>query len=268
MLDSTGTLAQQALVNYTGDTGKATSILIDILPKTADDAQKTLTSKYQLTTEQANDVVQYTHPDNVRPVIFVASSDMLQKAGWWSYFGAWDFENQNSTNYNYYIPQSGGATIEPGSSGKVEMINDQVMTVNTVIERGTGNNSTTAYTEAVYTQTGEQIKINDTPYNPLNISQIIVVQDGYIMKNESVGDNKDANFTLFLMGNGNDFTPILIHNKLANSMFTKLYLFGGAGQNIFENVHTEQGVMLFNVNFNNTVAGGASGSSNSNTNST
>ncbi len=268
MLDSTGTLAQQALVNYTGDTGKATSILIDILPKTADDAQKTLTSKYQLTTEQANDVVQYTHPDNVRPVIFVASSDMLQKAGWWSYFGAWDFENQNSTNYNYYIPQSGGVTIEPGSSGKVEMINDQVMTVNTVIERGTGNNSTTAYTEAVYTQTGEQIKINDTPYNPLNISQIIVIQDGYIMKNESVGDNKDANFTLFLMGNGNDFTPILIHNKLANSMFTKLYLFGGAGQNIFENVHTEQGVMLFNVNFNNTVAGGASGSSNSNTNST
>ena len=268
MLDTTGDKAVEKLVNVTGSTGKSTDILLDILPRTPDDAQNVLKNTYHLNDKDAKEVISYTHPENPRPVIFVASSDMLQKAGWWSYFGAWDFENQNSTNYNYYIPQSGGVTIEPGSSGKVEMINDQVMTVNTVIERGTGNNSTTAYTEAVYTQTGEQIKINDTPYNPLNISQIIVVQDGYIMKNESVGDNKDANFTLFLMGNGNDFTPILIHNKLANSMFTKLYLFGGAGQNIFENVHTEQGVMLFNVNFNNTVAGGASGSSNSNTNST
>ena len=88
------------------------------------------------------------------------------------------------------------------------------------------------------------------------------------MKNESVGDVKDANFTLFLMGNENQYSPILIHNKLSNSMFTQLYLLGGAGQNIFENVHTETGVMLFRVNFDNTVAGGASGSSDSNTTNT
>ena len=80
-----------------------------------------------------------------------------------------------------------------------------------------------------------------------------------------MGDVKDANFTLFLMGNNNQYTPILISNELRNSMFTQLYLLGGAGQNIFENVHVENGVMLFNVNFNNTVAGGASGSSTGNT---
>ena len=38
-------------------------------------------------------------------------------------------------------------------------------------------------------------------------------------------------------------------------MFTKLYLLGGAGQNIFENVHVENGVMLFKVNFDKTKAG-------------
>lgn len=264
MLDSTGTLAQEALINYTNSSGQATDILIDILPKTASDAQKDLTSKYHLTADQAKYVVNFTHPDKVRPVIFVASSDMLGKAGWWTYFGAWDFDNQSSENYNYYVPTE-QVEVKPGTTNKLAILNDQGMTVNAVITRGTGNNTTSAYTEAVYTETGEQIKINDTDYNPLNISHIIVIEDGYIMKNESVSGVKDANFTLFLMGNENQYTPILISNELRNSMFTQLYLLGGAGQDIFENVHVENGVMLFNVNFDNTVAGGGSGSSSTNT---
>ena len=78
MLDTTGDRAVEALVNITNDTGKSTDILIDILPKTASDAQKTLQTKYHLTGAQAKDVVNYTHPKNPRPVIFVASSDMSQ----------------------------------------------------------------------------------------------------------------------------------------------------------------------------------------------
>ena len=263
MLDTTGTKATEALVNYTGDTGKATSILIDILPKTSSDAEKTLVDKYKLTADQAKDVVNYTHPDKVRPVIFVASSDMLQKAGWWSYFGAWNFENQSSENYNYYVPTE-QVEVKPSSTGKLALLNDQGMTINAVITRGAGNNTTSGYTQAVYTENGEQIMVNDTPYNPLNISNIVVIEDGYITKNESVGEVKDANFTLLLMGNDNKYTPILISNELSNSMFTQLYLLGGAGQDIFENVHAENGVLLFNVNFDKTVAGGATGDSTGN----
>ncbi|KZX13932.1 STT3 domain-containing protein [Methanobrevibacter oralis] len=254
MLDTSGERAVDALINYTGDTGKTTKILIDILPMTKQNAQKTLIDKYDLSTDQAKEIVGYTHPSKPRPVIFVASSDMLQKAGWWSYFGAWDFKNQSSENYNYYVPTE-QVKVESGSSGKLSLIVDGGMTVNAVITRGTGNNTTSAYTEAVYTHNGSQIYVNKTVYNPLNISNLIVVEDGYLMKNESVGNVKDANYTLFLMGEKNKYTPILISNKLANSMFTKLYLLGGAGQDIFTNVHTEEGVMLWQVNFNNTVAG-------------
>ena len=127
----------------------------------------------------------------------------------------------------------------------------------------TGNNSTTGYTEAINTYNNSGIFVNGTPYNPMNISNIIVIEDGYLLKNESVGDVKDANYTLFLMGEGNVYTPILIHNKLTNSMFTQLYLLGGANQNIYTMVHMENGVSLWQVNFNNTVAGGGSGSSSS-----
>ena len=254
MLDTTGEKAVDSLVNITGDTGKSTDILIDILPMKSADAQKTLQSKYHLTSAQAKEVVSYTHPKNPRPVIFVASSDMLQKAGWWSYFGAWNFTNQSSVNYNYYIPTE-QVKVNPGSTGKLSLLDDQGMTINAVIQRGSGNNSTTAYTEAVYTDSGEQIMVNNTTYNPLNISNLIVIEDGYVMKNQTVGHVKDANYTLLLIGEKNQYTPILMSNELADSMFTKLYLYGGAGQDIFENVHTENGVMLFKVNFDKTTAG-------------
>ena len=254
MLDSTGTKADDYLINVTGEPGKATSILIDILPKTSSDAQKTLTSKYGLTTQQAKDVVKLTHPKNPRPVIFVASSDMLQKAGWWTYFGAWDFDNQSSENYNYYVPYD-SATVKSGESGKVQILDDQGMTVNAVIEKGKGNNTTEAHIESVYTDSGEPIKVNESEYNPLKASRLILIEDGYIMKNESIKGASDGNYTLFLMGQDNVYTPILMDHKLENSMFTKLYLYGGANQNIFEPVHSENGVMLFNVNFNNTKAG-------------
>ena len=261
MLDSSGTKPQQDLYNVTGDYGKTTEILKEILPMTAKNASDTLVNKYHLTNEQAQEVVNGTHPANPRPVTFVASSDMLQKAGWWSYFGDWNFTNQSSKNYNYHVPNQ-QITVEPGTTGKLSLYNNSGLLVNAVIQRGTGNNSTTAYTEAINTYNNSAIILNGTPYNPLNISHMIVIEDGYLVKNESVGDVKDANYTLFLMGEKNKYTPILMDNKLSNSMFTQLYLLGGANQNIYEMVHMENGVSLWKINFNNTVAGGASPSNN------
>ena len=260
MLDSSGDRAVEKLVNVTGDTGKSVDMLIDILPKTSSDAQKTLVDKYHISSADASQVVSYTHPANPRPVIFVGSSDMLGKAGWWSYFGSWDFKNQSSKNYNYMVPTS-QVEVAPGSSANLSLMNSQGTIVNAVIHRGTGNNTTTAQTEFLYAESGEKIKLNDTEYNPYKASRIIVIEDNILMKNESIKGAEDGNFTLLLMGNNNQYTPILISKQLENSMFTKLYLFGGANQNIFTPVHSETGVLLFKVNFENTVAGGSSGNS-------
>ena len=254
MLDTTGDRAVEKLVNVTGDTGKSTDILIDILPMSKENAQKALTNKYDLSAKDAKEVISYTHPKNPRPVIFVASSDMLQKAGWWSYFGAWNFENQTSENYNYYVPYD-QVEVKEGSVGKLTLLEDQGMTVNAVIERGNGNNTTTAHVESVYTDSGEPIEVNGTEYNPLKASNQIIIDDGYIVKNETIKGASDGNYTLFVMGQDNQYTPILISHELENSMFTKLSLLGGANQNIFEPVHSENGVMLFKVNFDNTKAG-------------
>ena len=254
MLDSSGDRAVNKLIEITDSPGKSVDILLDILPRTSSDAEKQLTSKYNLNAADAKAVVGYTHPDNPRPVTFVASSDMIVKAGWWTYFGAWDFENQTSENYNYVMPYE-SVKVGPGQNGTLTLQEQGGMTVNAVIERGTGNNTTTAHVDSVYTETGEPLKINDTEYNPYKISRIIVIEDGYLMKNESIKGADDGNFTMLLMGQNNEYTPILMDKHLENSMFTKLYFYGGANQNIFEPVHSENGVMLFNVNFNNTKAG-------------
>ncbi|WP_407432183.1 STT3 domain-containing protein [Methanobrevibacter sp.] len=265
MLDSSGTKPQQDLYNVTGDYGKTTEILKEILPMDSQNAKKTLVDKYHLTDEQATKVVDGTHPANPRPVIFVASSDMLQKAGWWSYFGDWNFTNQSAQNYNYYVPTD-QVVVEPNSVGKLKLLNSSGLLVNAVIQRGEGNNSTTAYTEALSTYNNSEIILNGTPYNPLNISNIMVIENGYLVKNESVGDVKNANYTLFLMGENNTYTPILIHNKLANSMFTQLYLLGGANQDVYTMVHMENGVSLWKINFDKIGGGNSPTNTTNNTN--
>lgn len=259
MLDTTGDRATDALTNMTGSAGEATDILIEILPMTAADARNTLINSHGLTAAQADEVISYTHPDNPRPVVFVASSDMLQKAGWWSYFGQWDFDAQNSTNYQYYLPSS-EITVEPGQQGSLALLNETGMAVNVNIDR-TGNN-TTADVETVYANNGSQIMINGTEYNPLDASRLVIIENGQVVTNQSISGSEDGNYTLFMLGVNNTYTPILMSNILENSMFTRLYLEGGFGQDIFTQVHSDQGISLWQVNFNNTAAGGAVTSTN------
>ncbi|MCC7553703.1 MAG: peptide transporter [Methanobacteriaceae archaeon] len=267
MLDTTGDKSVEALNNYTdGDSGLSTEILLETLPLTKEDAKNTMVDKYNLSGTEADDVIQYSHPDNPRPTIFVASSDMLQKAGWWSYFGNWDFDNQSSEHYNYYVANE-EFKVQNNTTEKLPILNDSGILFNVVVERGDKNNTTTAYTEAVNANNGSEIHINNTTYNPLNASKLIVIENGYLVKNETLNDSDDANYTLLLMVNGESVSPILMSNELENSMFTKLYLLGGANQTIFKNVHMDTGITLWEVQFNNTVAGGGGDGSTNITNS-
>ncbi len=257
MLDTTGDRAVKQLNEYNGgDSGLTTTILCEILPLPSADAKNVLVNKYHLSDSQADKIINYTHPSNPRPVVFVASSDMLQKAGWWSYFGSWNFETQTSENYQYYVPNS-QVTVKPGETVKYPIIDENGMTVNIVIHRGTGNGTTTAYTEALQSN-GSKIYINDTEYNPLNASHLIVIENNQFVVDEDIKGAENSNYTIFLMGEKDVYTPILMSNELRDSMFTRLYLEGGYNQTIFTQIHMENGVSLWQVNFDQTAAGGTS----------
>ena len=252
------------LEKYThSDNGTTVEIVNKILPQKKSDAKNTLTNQYHVSSSDADKVLSYTHPDNPRPVIFVASSDMLQKAGWWTYFGSWKFEGSETEQYQYY-PAKNQTTILPGHSGKIDMLDENGINVSVVVNRGNQNNTTTAYVETRFANNNSVAEINGTDYNPLKASNILVVEDNYLVKNQTIGNASDGNYTLYLLGSNNTYMAVLMSNELVDSMFTRLYLLGSNGQDIFTQVHMANGVSLWRVNFNNTVAGGGSGSSSGN----
>ena len=179
---------------------------------------------------------------------------MISKAGWWSYFGSWNFDTLDSTNYQYYM--SGNyATINPNSQGSINVLNDSGILYNAIVKRGSnGTGETTAQMTAVWDKNGSKIDLNGTEYNPLKASNLIAIEDGYLTVNKTL--NNGGNYTLYVIGSGNDYTAILMDNKLKDSVFTRLFLLGGAGQDTFTLTNMQEGVSTWSIN-------GASSSSDS-----
>ena len=254
MLGTTGSNASDLLCNYTGSNVTAVDALDKTLGLSREDAKSTLISDYNLTESQANAVVKQSHPSNPNNVAFVLSSDMIQKAGWWSYFGSWNFDTLDSTNYQYYM--SGNyATIKPNSQGSINVLNDSGVLYNAIVKRGSnGTGETTAQMTAVWDKNGSKIDLNGTEYNPLKASNLIAIEDGYLTVNKTL--NNGGNYTLYVIGSGNDYTAILMDNKLKDSVFTRLFLLGGAGQDTFTLTNMQEGVSTWSIN-------GASSSSDS-----
>ena len=158
-------------------------------------------SKYNLTQSQAKAVVKESHPSNPNNVSLILSSDMIGKAGWWSYFGNWDFDNLESSNSQYYVANS-YVPIKNGQSGNITVLNDSGILYNAVVTRG-ANNNTTAQIATVWDSNKTPVDLNGTEYNPLKASDLILVEDGYLKYNDTIKGNSDGNFTLFVLGQDN-----------------------------------------------------------------
>ena len=254
MLGTTGSNASELLCNYTGSNVTAVDALDKILGMSREDAKSTLVKDYNLTESQASAVVKQSHPSNPNNVAFVLSSDMIQKAGWWSYFGSWNFDTLDSTNYQYYVAPN-YVTIKPNSQGSIPVLNDSNILFSADVKRGSnGTNQTTAQMTAVWANNGSKVNLNGTDYNPLKASNLIAIEDGYLTVNKTL--DKEGNFTLYLIGSENDYTAVLMDNKLRDSVFTRLFLLGGAGQDTFTLTNMQEGVSTWSIN-------GASSSSDS-----
>ncbi len=250
MLGTTGSNASELLCNYTGSNVTAVDALDKTLGKSREDAKSTLIKDYNLTDKQASAVVKQSHPSNPNNVSFVLSSDMIGKAGWWSYFGSWNFDTLNSTNYQYYMA-SDYVTINPNSEGNITVLNDGGILYNAEVKRGSKvtntsiNTSTTAQMSAYWEKNGTKVDLNGSEYNPLKASNLICIEDGYLTANTTL--DKNGNYTIYLLGSGNDYTAILMDNKLKDSVFTRLFLLGGIGQDSFELCNMQDGVSVWTV---------------------
>lgn len=225
MLTSSGDQGYTTVENYTGNTSKSVEILDKILPVEKSAAQTILTSQYSFTAEQAQNVLQYTHPDNPAPHELILSTDMVNKAGVWSYFGNWNFQNNTGQGYSYYAGQ-----------GVTQQVNGT-----TVV--GTALSNTSAIVAQI---NGTQIAAG-LQYQQNNQTQImephklIVVQNGSVKLNQVVSN--DSEFSILLINQNNTYIMAIMNKELEDSMFTRMFFENGAGLSQFKLVHSEGGAL-------------------------
>ncbi|MEN4007241.1 MAG: STT3 domain-containing protein [Methanobacterium sp.] len=225
MLTTSGDRGFLTLENYTKDTGKSVEILDRILPVSRQNAQTILINEYNFTSDQAAGVLKYTHPDNPNPHVFITSSDMLHKAAWWSYFGGWNFQNNTGQHYIYNAAHGtsqnvNGSTVITAPNGVVAEITDNNITAGL------------KHVQGIRTQVIE-------PHN------LKVVLNNQIVKDEIVSTNSPISIILIVEHNSS--LAIVMNRELEDSMFTRMFLFGGAGLSRFRIAHEQPGVTVWNV---------------------
>ncbi len=252
MLGTSGDNAYMTLDNYTNNTGKTVEILEKTLPVSSEEAKTIMTGEYKLTSTQADNVLKYSHPgNNSKPVIVVTSSDMLGKAYWWTYFGNWDFNIENTTPYQYLAANTPVKMENINGTYQANITNyeqDPIVYQTTVTK--TADNNTTATIDVRYANGSKVTYPNGTVYNelgdkPFTIHNLMIIDGNQLIKNETVNEN--GQFSVLVFGNNGTYTSIIMSKELENSMFTKLYLLSGFGQSSFEEAHFEDGVSLWKV---------------------
>ena len=247
MLASSGDMAPLTLDNYTNNTGKSAEILNNILGVNKTQAISIMTTQYNLTPDQAQTIVQYTHPNNPTPDVLITSSDMVGKAGWWSYFGSWNFTSNNGTNYQYLAAQMNSTTV----NNKTLLIGG-----NAVVAQANGTNNisagivdTNAITSNDTTATLNEIS-NELKSG--NGSLVIPPHTLTLINNNTVTQtivSNSSEYSILLINENDTYIAVAMNKELENSMFTKLFFEGGAGLTHFKSLYGQPGVMVWGVTY-------------------
>ncbi|ADP76980.1 Oligosaccharyl transferase STT3 subunit [Methanothermus fervidus DSM 2088] len=233
MLASSGDKAYLTLDNYTHDTAKTVEILDKTLGVPKSEARNIMINEYKLTPQQADTILQYTHPDKKRPFVLVCSSDMIPKAAWWSYFGSWNFETKNGTHYFYHISQQ----VSPPQKEKDKTV---IYTINEVMQ----NQMICTKIEKKANEINATILMGTKGnLNEVKPHKLVIIEGNRVVKNEIV--DKDSNYGLVVIGQGGSYVTIVMDKQLEDSVFTKLFILGGFNQTTFKYLHSEPGVSIW-----------------------
>jgi len=235
MITSSGDEAYLTLDNYTKDTKKSVEILDTILGVDKQAAQSILTTQYNLSSSQASTILKYTHPDNPAPFVLITSGDMVGKAGWWSYFGSWNFDSNQGTQYGYYPAVA---------SAPEQVINNTtiIQTVNIVTEEATvgviGQINGTNITAVIAAKQGEE-------QQAIEPHKLIIIENGEVVKDELVSE--DSPLSILLIKENDTYTAVIMNKELEDSMFTKLYYMKGTGLELFKLAKEDGEVLVWSL---------------------
>ncbi len=235
MLATSGDEAYLTLDSYTNDSGKSAEILMETLPMDRETALNLMTNEYKLTPEQSQEVLKHSHPEDPTPSIIVTSEDMIGKAGWWTYFGSWDFEANQGTRSMYYPSL---ASSEPQKINETTVI----QTINAI----TGDMIIGTNLEIIDDEIEANIIVGENEiFQSINPHKLMIIQDGQMIRNEVV--DRESALSLLVIEEEGSYNTFIMDKALEDAIFTKLFLLDGLEQNSFELIHEEPGVILWKV---------------------
>lgn len=205
MIATTGDLGYLTLNNYTENVTITAGILNNILGLNKKEALTVMTKNYNLSTQEAQNVLKYTHPDKPRHFILVTTNDMVNKGYWIFYFGTWNFNKMKGNDLTYTF-------------GNIDINNNILNSSNGIsMNLNTGN----------VTWNGQ------TPYSA------IIVKDGDIKK---YYPNKNSTFDVIINIDSNK--SVLIDKWFENSLFTKLVI-EKSNSTIFKPIYKDNTVTVW-----------------------
>jgi Uncharacterized membrane protein, required for N-linked glycosylation len=185
MLATSGDLAWLTLDNYTRNTTKSVEILNNILSTDKKTASSMLVNKYNLSQNQAETILKYTHPSKSKPFVIVTYDKLIYEGYWIFNFGEWDFKNDKSPDHFY-------------SFGKISE-NDNILKTDDGVVMN-------LKTQSIRWD-------NKTPYCAIIIKEN-KIKRMYLSKN--------SEFCVIL--NLDDKNSAILNKRFENSIFTKLVL--------------------------------------------
>ncbi|MEE9525442.1 MAG: STT3 domain-containing protein [Candidatus Woesearchaeota archaeon] len=236
-----------------GDTVKAIDVLNEIMLKEKDGARSIL-KKEGLDEIAIEEVLEVTHCDDLLPQYYIASEDMVGKAGVWGHFGSWDFERakmwQTVSQLEY---DKGIKTLEEEFGLDEEQADEYYYEIkNTPADRWIAPwpNYVSGKTGCVVEDNVAKCVANAGQLIPVEINlktyeaiipsgngelhpNSLVYVDGNDVKKKEY--NKDTiGFSAILVPEGNSYYMILSNPSQAYSMFTRLFFFKGHGLKHFD----------------------------------
>ena len=171
---------------------------------------------------------------NCSEMYFLATSDLVGKSQWWSYFSTWDPNKATGTKSNYYPLKL--SQTRPSDDGSTNYVYSMGMNQAIIINERTVNNQTTL--TPMYKEGTNFVKIK---------SMIAFSSQGL----GSLQTYPDAELDALVWISPGGQNLIFIPPDLAKSMFTKMFFFNGQGLTNFEFVKDWGGeVKLFKIKFN------------------
>jgi dolichyl-phosphooligosaccharide-protein glycotransferase len=250
MLATSGDTGYETLDNYTHDTGKTVDVLDDTLGVDKQTAQTIMTTKYGLTTEQAQNVIKYTHPDNPNPQVLITSSDMVGKAGWWSYFGSWNFTTNNGTKSGYAMSLANTTTVNNttvfigGENAVIGTLKDNNISAGLINTNELQNQANTTSSSQLLNNMVSDLQSGSNSSMVLKPYELMVVNNG-IMTTQIVSNS--SQFSILVLRENSTYVTVAMTRGLEDSMFTRLYFLGGTGLTHFNMTYAQPGVMVWKV---------------------